>query len=149
MKIWIHLNGVQEGPFEKDELPLYRMSPDTPVWHEGLPDWMPASRVAATAPLFAGMSVPASTAPAMAMQAAAPYEAETEQPATSYFVWMLVLTVLFFNPVGIIGIITSLVVRHRNRTGDFAGARKMSEVTAWILMVCIVMAIMRPLTLLI
>lgn len=42
MKVWIHINGIQEGPFMIEDLPLHRMSADTPVWYNGLADWMPA-----------------------------------------------------------------------------------------------------------
>lgn len=52
MKIWIHVNNVQEGPFLFDELPLNRMNGDTPVWYEGLEDWTLAKDAPLTAPLF-------------------------------------------------------------------------------------------------
>ncbi len=52
MKIWIHINGVQEGPFEPENLPLNRMDPKTPVWYEGLDYWMPASAAPVTADLL-------------------------------------------------------------------------------------------------
>lgn len=52
MKIWIHINGVQEGPFEPEQLPLNRMDPQTPVWYEGLDYWMPASAAPVTADIL-------------------------------------------------------------------------------------------------
>ncbi len=52
MKIWIHLNGAQEGPYSLDELPLERMDADTPVWYEGLANWKKAGEAPVTAPLF-------------------------------------------------------------------------------------------------
>lgn len=52
MKIWIHINDVQEGPFTPDTLPLNRMDPQTPVWYEGLDYWMPASAAPVTAELL-------------------------------------------------------------------------------------------------
>lgn len=52
MKIWIHINGVQEGPFAPDQLPFNRMDPQTPVWYEGLDYWMPASAAPVTADLL-------------------------------------------------------------------------------------------------
>lgn len=52
MKIWIHINGVQEGPFEMAELPLDRMTPETPVWYEGLEYWVEAGKAPLTADLF-------------------------------------------------------------------------------------------------
>lgn len=52
MKIWIHVNNVQEGPFPFEELPLNRMNGNTPVWYEGLEDWTLAKDAPLTAQLF-------------------------------------------------------------------------------------------------
>lgn len=52
MKIWIHINGIQEGPFEPEQLPLNRMDPQTPVWYEGLDYWKPASAAPVTADIL-------------------------------------------------------------------------------------------------
>ncbi|MDE7376935.1 MAG: DUF4339 domain-containing protein, partial [Muribaculaceae bacterium] len=52
MEIWIHINDCQEGPFAIDDLPVDRIAPDTPVWHDGLPDWVYAKDVPALAHLF-------------------------------------------------------------------------------------------------
>ncbi len=59
MKVWIHINGIQEGPFMIDNLPLDRMDADTPVWYNGLPDWMPAGQ----APEVARRLLPQAPAP--------------------------------------------------------------------------------------
>ncbi|MCM1451965.1 MAG: CD225/dispanin family protein [Clostridium sp.] len=53
MKVWIHVNGIQEGPFMLEELPLDRMDADTPVWYNGLPDWMPAGQAPEVAQILA------------------------------------------------------------------------------------------------
>lgn len=52
MEIWIHINDKQEGPFAIEEIEVGRIAPDTPVWHEGLPDWTYAKDVPALAHLF-------------------------------------------------------------------------------------------------
>lgn len=52
MKIWIHINGVQEGPFDETTLPLDRMNAATPVWYEGLSYWMPAAKAPITAQII-------------------------------------------------------------------------------------------------
>lgn len=52
MKIWIHIGGVQEGPFTPEQLPLNRMDSKTPVWYEGLDYWMPASAAPVTAEML-------------------------------------------------------------------------------------------------
>ncbi len=52
MKIWIYLNGLQQGPYTFDQVKLLPMEPTTPVWYEGLPNWLPAAQAPVTAPLF-------------------------------------------------------------------------------------------------
>lgn len=60
MKIWIYLNGIQQGPYTFDQIKLLPLEPTTPVWYEGLPKWVPAAEAPLTAVLFAP---PASTEP--------------------------------------------------------------------------------------
>jgi len=62
MKVWIHINGIQEGPFMLENLPFDRMDANTPVWYNGLPDWMPACQAPEVARMMAinGMPHPAS-----------------------------------------------------------------------------------------
>lgn len=40
MKYWIILNNTQFGPMEATELLSYNPTLDTPVWHEGLENWV-------------------------------------------------------------------------------------------------------------
>lgn len=70
MKIWIHINGVQEGPFDESNLPLDRMNAATPVWYEGLNYWMPAAKAPVTAQILTNYM----------MQASAPRQQENPQP---------------------------------------------------------------------
>ncbi|MDE6137579.1 MAG: DUF4339 domain-containing protein, partial [Muribaculaceae bacterium] len=42
MKIWIHTGGVQNGPYSKEQIAAMHLPPATPVWYEGLPQWIPA-----------------------------------------------------------------------------------------------------------
>ena len=52
MQVWIHLNGIQQGPYTLDQLRLLSLDPTTPVWYEGLPQWMPAGKAPLTATMF-------------------------------------------------------------------------------------------------
>ena len=52
MKYWIIINNEQAGPFELEQLSSMPIKPDTPVWHEGLPNWVPAAQVAEIRNLF-------------------------------------------------------------------------------------------------
>ena len=45
MNYFIIVNDQQQGPFTIDELKLRGIAPDTLVWAEGMPQWMPASQV--------------------------------------------------------------------------------------------------------
>lgn len=62
MKFWIFLDGRQQGPYELEQLMDMPVEPTTPVWFEGLPQWLPAANVAELNPLF-GKDVPAASAP--------------------------------------------------------------------------------------
>lgn len=52
MKIYVYLNGVQEGPFHRNELIGKGLTPDTPVWYKGLTEWLPAGKAECTRWLF-------------------------------------------------------------------------------------------------
>lgn len=52
MEIYIHANGSNMGPYSLEQLKGLGISPDTPVWYNGLPDWTPAGVAPATRELF-------------------------------------------------------------------------------------------------
>ncbi len=52
MKIWIHVNGVQQGPYSKEQVEAMHLPASTPVWYEGLAQWMPACQAPELADLF-------------------------------------------------------------------------------------------------
>ena len=54
MKIWVYLDGRQQGPFEINELLDMPVDENTKVWHEGLPRWCAAGEVPALRFLFDG-----------------------------------------------------------------------------------------------
>ena len=58
MKIWIYLNGLQQGPYSIDQLRLLPITPQTPVWYEGLAEWTPAAKAPALAAWFNGGDIP-------------------------------------------------------------------------------------------
>ncbi len=67
--------------------------------------------------------------------------AEAPCPKT-FFGWSIILTLLFCNPIGIIPICTGFSVRTKWRNRDYAGARKMSTITEWWIMITIVTCLM-------
>lgn len=143
MKVWIHIEGVQEGPYELDNLPLDRMSPDTPVWYEGLPDWIAAGEAPLVAPLFNPQMATVEVQPAASpILGAYAEQAKYERCPSTYLIWSIIMAVVCCNPLAILAIITGAVVRSKFRNDDMAGAEKWSEVTAWLVMICIVTSIM-------
>lgn len=162
MKIWIHIDGAQQGPFEADSLPLDKITDDTPVWHEGLDKWTRAGDVPAVACLLHpenSTSTASPETPNAAEHAVHAQHAETHRHSISdrpenqcpanYLVWSILLTLLCCNPIGIIPIITGAGVRTRWRNQHYDSAARQSEATAWWLMITIVTSLMlAPLTLL-
>ena len=57
MKVWIYLDGRQQGPFEMEELLDMPVNENTKVWFEGLPKWYPAGYLSEMRPLFDGTLV--------------------------------------------------------------------------------------------
>ncbi len=52
MKYWIVINNKQAGPYELEQLKALPVLPNTPVWHEGLDQWVPAAQVPEIVALF-------------------------------------------------------------------------------------------------
>lgn len=101
MKFWIYQDGAQKGPFTVLELFEMNVSPQTPVWFEGLDKWRPASEIDSLKPLLEGdrgfyenqeSEVPADEAPVSVLveetvEAAVvepEVKAEPEKPASKY-----------------------------------------------------------------
>lgn len=45
-------NGASSGPYTVEQLQYHGITPETQVWHEGLPEWVNAQSVAELNPLF-------------------------------------------------------------------------------------------------
>lgn len=52
MQYWIHIDGLQRGPMQLDELISAGVTPDTYVWREGLEDWVKAGELEELAGFF-------------------------------------------------------------------------------------------------
>lgn len=171
MKIWIYLNGIQQGPYTFDQIKLLPLQPDTPVWYEGLPKWCPASEAPVTAVLFAPPANPTDTPlengqpfehhedgysqrgtqpfahqPYMQQaytqqQYGQPSDAEPPKRPSTYMAWCIILTIVCCCPFALAGIITGAISSSRYNSGDNAGAKRMSAATEWLLIISIVWAI--------
>ncbi len=150
MKIWIFLDGRQQGPMDIDQLAQLPVTPTTPVWYEGLPDWSTLGAAPATAGLFAPPPVPQGNAGdnnAEASDSATPQSVATAyssapQAATvqtprqtagmpacppNYLVWAILSTICCCTPLGIVAIVYSSQVMSRYNRGDYAGALMASQ----------------------
>lgn len=79
MKIWVYLDGRQQGPFELKELFDMPVDENTKVWFEGLPRWVAAGEIPELRCLFDG-SVPV---PDESAEAAEPATAGTNGEGTA------------------------------------------------------------------
>lgn len=62
---YLHLKGIQYGPFSIDQLAQQNIQSDTSVWTEGLEAWIPASELPELQDLLRKTPPPFATAPAM------------------------------------------------------------------------------------
>ncbi len=121
--IYIHRNGQQQGPYTLPQLKMMTLTPDTPVWYEGLTDWMPASQAPLTAGLFNAGPVPPTPTPTPGM---------TSQPGNgikppSYLGWAIASCILCCLPLGIVAIIYAAQVNDKWIRGDYDGAYRASQ----------------------
>lgn len=143
MKIWIHLNGTQQGPYDLNQLGNLPVDPSTPVWYDGLQGWMPAGQAPATASLFAaGTATPPPHSPQPPYgnpPGGAPWTVTQPRPAT-YIGWSILLTIVCCSPVALLAAVTGAISSSRYNSGDYNGARSMSNLTEWLIIIAIVFA---------
>lgn len=124
---YIIINDQQQGPFAKEELLSRGLTPQTMVWCQGMPDWMPASSVHDLNDLFAR---PQQT------QYQQPYQQQyPQQPVgtfTNWLPWAIVGTVLGLCSciglvLGIIGITKANGANNAYKCGDYDLARSVNN----------------------
>lgn len=148
MQVWLHLNGIQQGPYTLEQLKLLPIESSTPVWYDGLPRWMPAGEAPATAFLFATASTAPAGEPAPAAAEAGPaaaspasgIEMRPPKPRT-FIVWNIILTVLCLCPTALAGVITGILSSARYAAGNYAASKRLSEASEWLLIISIVWVI--------
>lgn len=156
MKIWVYLNGIQQGPYTLEEVQQLNLTPSTPVWYEGLPQWQPASEAPLTASLFAAyhtVEQPVAESdqrqePAFVRPAATSASAVSDMPPAppTFIGWSIFALLCCFPIGGLLGIIFSVISGNAYRSGDYAKAARMSEYAEWCIILSIVLGlIMAPL----
>ena len=149
MKIWVYLNGTQQGPYTLEELAQLNLQPSTPVWYEGLPQWLPASEAAATASLFTAEDVTDHPAPQVeirtepvAPKVTSATTINDAPPAPPTFIgWSVFVLLCCFPLGGLLGIIFSVISGNSYRLGDYAKAARMSEYAEWCIIISIVLGL--------
>lgn len=161
MKYWIIIDRQQAGPFELDSFETIEFGPETPVWHEGLADWTPASEVAelnaillrraANVHFGGGGDRPDVVVDAVETETVKIDPAScgrisnigrhTDKRPSNYLGWAIAATILCCVPLGVVAIIYSASVNSKFDRGDIAGAEKASDTAQWLIILSIVLGL--------
>jgi hypothetical protein len=155
MKIWVYKCESQQGPFDVDQLKQMHITPDTPIWYEGLDRWTPAGESPLAAELY-GAEEPAER------QTEVEDDAETADTfdftqgvdpvvnhglrkvatAKTYIGWAIALNICCCgSPFSIAALVASIITIVRNNAGDEDGAQKASNVTEWLIIIAIALGV--------
>lgn len=171
MNYWIITDNTQRGPLTAEELSQDpALNADTPVWHEGLPDWTKAALVPELAAILAAR---AGAAPQPQQQPQyqqpyqqPPYQQQYQQPyyqpfgqpygqptpdqmPSTYLVWAILATICCCIPTGVVAIIYSSKVSPAFYRGDYAAALRASErAQLWIIISFVAALIWAPFSIL-
>ena len=137
MQYYMIIGGNQTGPFSKEQLVYNGLTPQTPVWREGMQNWIPAEQLPELADLFhtsdSAYGNPAQPQGAPEYRKYAPgqgyphvYGPQHNQPITNHTNWMpwaIVGTVLGLCSClglifGIIGIVNASKANNMYAAGD-------------------------------
>lgn len=158
MNIWIYIDGMQKGPFSEAEIAAMGLDPSTPVWAEGMEKWQPAAEVDFMAPLLGPGSgnapenaaeeirveeirvevVESDPQPAPQGQNGTAAAAMLDEPCPpTYLAWSIVLLICCCSPVSLGAVISSICVSSFYSRGNLKGAKRASEIAAWLVMISI------------
>lgn len=135
---YIDRYGKQMGPVTLEALKNAGLTPDTLVWHTGLPRWVRAADIQALRPLFGTGAYPPPPYGRPAAQQPLPREAregrDRTQPKT-YLLEAILVTIFCFLPFGIVGIVYATKVSTLLDMGEYEKAwdasRKARLWTLW------------------
>ncbi|MCI9285154.1 MAG: DUF4339 domain-containing protein [Muribaculaceae bacterium] len=141
MQYWIIIDNERRGPMRLEELTTVAgFGPDTPVWREGLPDWTTAGQLPETAALvgfpepvqpYVAPQAPQPVSYAAPRQPLRPGDEERPPMPPTYLVWAILATICCCIVTGVVAIIYSSKVSPLYYRGDYAGAKKASEMAGW------------------
>lgn len=149
MKVWVFIDGRQQGPFEKEELAaIPGFNENTKVWYEGLPKWYPAGSLDEFREFFDNAAVSAECATedsaessqtfAELSAASAKVRRTVDEPCPPTYVGLSVfLLICCCSPVSAAALVASICTSSLYAKGNLAGSKKASEVAAWLIMAAI------------
>lgn len=163
MKVWVYLDGRQQGPFEFEQLLDMPVDQDTKVWFEGLDKWYPAGTLEQMRPLFDGsltsvrnahtepetetarevevIEIAEQPAGATAAATAALHRQPDEPCPPTYLGWSIFLLICCCSPLSLAAVIASICTSSYYGRGRLDSARKASEVAAWLVMISIALGL--------
>ena len=160
MEYWIVVNDERVGPLTLEELKAYELTPDTPVWHVGLADWIPAGQVSELVDMLKTEEVEnieegaiaedtAEIEPTIEPEVVVIEKEEEKKPMRpcppTYLVWAILTVILCCAPLGIPAVIYSSQVKTKYNNGDYYGARKASERAAlWVILAFVIGLMYQP-----
>lgn len=146
MEYWIIKDDKQCGPYTLEQLMEMDLHQGTPVWRQGLADWLPLSKVQEmdmsqvetivketiieTAPATAKTTVLCAPVGDIPTGYVAVTTDGVPKCPPAYLVWSIIATVLFFLPLGVCAIFSSTKVKKYYEAGEYDKASRMSERTA-------------------
>lgn len=145
MKIWVYLNGMQQGPYTPDEFSTLPVDATTPVWYEGLPQWMPAGEAPATAAMFASrarQTVNYKHTPQADVHVRDSIQTELPPQPPTFIGWSVFVLLCCFPIGGLLGIVFSSMSGNAYRSGDYDRAKRLSEYAEWCVILSIVIGLM-------
>lgn len=135
-KYWIISDGLRKGPYNYDELRGLSLDEDTPVWREGLPNWIAIKDLPEFHEQYKVVIPPI---PLSSPTITPPIEPETAKPMPpTYIAWSIVAMLLCCLIPGIVALCYSSKVSSRYSAGDYQGAQKASETACIWLIITIV-----------
>lgn len=152
MNYWVIIDGIEQGPFSLIQVREMHLSPATPVWCTGMPDWVTAAELPELAE-WLSIPEPASAQACDSEQNSGHTEECTsttpaEPMPPTYLAWSIVATLLCCLIPGVIAIIFSAKVEPRWHKGDIQGAKNASDwALLWIIAAVIFAIIGLPLQL--
>lgn len=170
MNYWFIIDDTRIGPLTLSEVERLDITPLTPTWRDGMPDWLNAADVPEVAEILARKGYelypgarranPVATEADPYRSACQPcsepvkvhytpvaeptsaYAGQPEQLPASHMVWSILVTILCCLPLGIVAIIYSSKVSAANSVGDIEKARRMANRADWFIILSIVLGLL-------